>query len=146
MFKPAMRKHICFLTLIVLVTLSGCGGAVTSSTGPVQNPPPSVTKSAKRGVAYDLASPADLAVLSPGASWWYNWFPRPNSAVPADYATRYSMDFYPMLWNGNFNAADIVTYLKANPTIKYMLVLNEPNLVEPGQLDPSAGHPVVAEL
>jgi len=137
MFKPAMRKHICFLTLIALVTLSGCGGsATTSSTGPTQNPPPSVTKSAKRGVAYDLASPADLAVLSPGASWWYNWSPRPNSAVPADYATRYSMDFYPMLWNGNFNAPDIVTYLKANPTIKYMLVLNEPNLVSQANLTP----------
>ncbi len=33
-----------------------------------------------------------------------------------------------MLWNGSFNAADIVTYLQANPGIKYMLVLNEPNV------------------
>ncbi len=118
-----MRKQICFLTFTALAILSGCGSA-------------SVSKSAKRGVAYDLASPVDLAALSPGVSWWYNWSPRPNSAVPADYATRYSTDFYPMLWNGNFNASDIVTYLNANPSIKYMLVLNEPNLVSQANLTP----------
>ena len=33
----------------------------------------------KRGVAYDLASPNDLAALSPGVSWWYNWSLRPNA-------------------------------------------------------------------
>jgi hypothetical protein len=60
-------------------------------------------------------------------SWWYNWTSSPNTAVPADYATTYAMDYYPMLWNGSFNAANIVTYLKANPGIKYMLVLNEPS-------------------
>ncbi len=116
--------------LTVLASVSGCGGSVTTcSTG-------SVSKSAKRGVAYDLASPADLAALSPGVSWWYNWSPRPNSAVPADYATRYSVDFYPMLWNGNFNASDIVAYLRANPSINYMLVLNEPNLVSQANVTP----------
>ena len=69
-------------------------------------------------------------------SWWYNWSPSPNAAVPTDYATRYEMVFYPMLWNGSFNAADIVTYLKANPTIQYMLVLNEPNLVSQSNTTP----------
>jgi hypothetical protein len=84
--------------------------------------------SAKRGVAYDLASPADLKALSPGVTWWYNWGSTPNAKVPADYRTRYRMDYYPMLWNGNFNAASIVAFLKAHPTIHYLLVLNEPNL------------------
>lgn len=109
---------------------------MSSSTGPTQNPHPPAAKSAKRGVAYDLASPADLATLSPGVSWWYNWSPNPNSAVPADYATRYSMDFYPMLWNGNYDATAVVTYLKSNPNIKYMLVMNEPNLTSQANLTP----------
>jgi hypothetical protein len=75
-------------------------------------------------------------VLSPGVSWWYNWSPSPNSAVPSDYATQYGMDFYPMLWNGSFNAASVVSYLKANPGIQYMLVLNEPNLVDQSNMTP----------
>jgi hypothetical protein len=95
-----------------------------------------VAKSAKRGVAYDLASPTDLAALSPGVSWWYNWTSAPNAAVPADYATQYAMDYYPMLWNGNFNATSIVAYLKANPEIKYMLVLNEPSQVGQANMTP----------
>jgi hypothetical protein len=84
--------------------------------------------SAKRGVAYDLAAPADLKALSPGVSWWYNWGSAPNAKVPAGYRARYRMDYYPMLWNGNFDAPGIVAYLKAHPTIRYLLVLNEPNV------------------
>ena len=133
-----MRKQACFLVVAAIVSLTGCGGSgkMSSSTGSTQNPPPTATKSPKRGVAYDLASPADLAALSPGASWWYNWSPNPNSAVPADYATRYSMDFYPMLWNGNYDSAAVVSYLKSNPNIKYMLVMNEPNLTSQANLTP----------
>jgi hypothetical protein len=131
-------KLICFLILTALVSLSGCAGSTTTSgsNGTTQNPPPTATKSAKRGVAYDLASPADMAALSPGVSWWYNWSPNPNLGVPADYATRYSMDFYPMLWNGTYNASTIVSFLKSNPNIKYMLVMNEPNLTSQANLTP----------
>jgi hypothetical protein len=46
------------------------------------------------------------------------------------------MDFYPMLWNGSFNAVNVVAFLKANPGIKYMLVLNEPNLVSQSNMTP----------
>ena len=48
------------------------------------------------------------------------------------------MDYYPMLWNGNFNDASIVAYLKANPGIKYMLVLNEPSQVGQANMTPQA--------
>lgn len=133
---------VVFCTLL----LAGCGDHISSvssgtgggSGGGTANPPPvsTPTKSAKRGIAYDLASPADLAVLSPGVSWWYNWSPSPNPAVSSDYATRYFMDFYPMLWNGNFDANQITSYLKANPNIKYLLVLNEPNLLDQANMTP----------
>ncbi|MDP5238721.1 glycoside hydrolase family protein [Uliginosibacterium sp. 31-16] len=94
-------------------------------------------KSSKRGIAYDLASVEDLAVLSPGVSWWYNWSPKPNTSLPADVRSKYAMDFYPMLWNGNFDATAVETFLAANPQIKYLLVMNEPNLVDQANLTPS---------
>src|SRR5271155_2762830 len=77
--KRQIRKYICFLALTALAVVCGCGAGANSSTaspvGPTQNPssPVPAAKSAKRGVAYDLADPADFAALSPGVSWWYNW-------------------------------------------------------------------------
>ena len=46
------------------------------------------------------------------------------------------MDFYPMLWNGNYDSTAVVAFLKANPNIKYMLVMNEPNLTSQANLTP----------
>jgi len=95
-----------------------------------------INKSMKRGIAYDLADPPDFAALSPGVSWWYNWSSQPNKQAPSDYATRYQMDFHPMLWNGNFDPNAVEAYLKAHPNIKYMLVMNEPNLTDQANLTP----------
>jgi hypothetical protein len=139
------RRALIVVAAWICVGLSGCGSsgsgpaATTSGSGTVgagssQSAP--TARSAKRGIAYDLASSADLAVLSPGVSWWNNWSPSPNSAVPTDYSTRYAMDFYPMLWNGNFNAANVTSFLTANPGIKYVLVLNEPNLADQANMTP----------
>jgi putative glycosyl hydrolase len=131
------------LLLAACAVLCNCGGAAdttsttTGSTGTTGTPSnPSTMKSAKRGIAYDLADPADFAALSPGVSWWYNWSPQPNTSVPANYESQYAMDFYPMLWNGNFNSANVVAFLKANPSIQYILVLNEPNLTDQANLTP----------
>jgi hypothetical protein len=95
-----------------------------------------VARSAKRGVAYDLADPLDFAALSGGVSWWYNWGSQPNKMVPADYVAQYGMDYYPMLWSGNYSTASIEAFLRANPGIKYLLVLNEPNLTSQSNLTP----------
>jgi hypothetical protein len=95
---------------------------------PTPTPTPAPTKSAKRGIAYDLADPADMAALSPGVSWWYNWSASPNPAAPSNYVALYGMDFYPMLWNGSFNAASVEAFLQAHSEIQYILVLNEPNV------------------
>ena len=100
-------------------------------------PVSSFAQSAKRGIAYDLAAPADMAAVAPGVSWWYNWGTTPNPGVPDNYLTQYHMDYYPMLWNGNFNAASVVAYLKANPQIHYLMVLNEPNVGGQSYLTPT---------
>lgn len=134
--KPFIYKAAITLGLAVGAFLTGCGAAVDPASKSSTLQPASTVKSAKRGVAYDLATPVDLAVLAPGVSWWYNWSSNPNPGAPADYATKYDMDFYPMLWNGNFNSASVIAYLKANPSIKYILVLNEPNLTSQANLTP----------
>ncbi len=91
-------------------------------------PPGALAKSAKRGIAYDLASAADIAAVSPGVSWWYNWASAPNGGVPGIYTTQYSMDYYPMLWNGSFDASAVIAFIRAHPDVHYLLVLNEPNV------------------
>ena len=109
--------------LLIVAAVAACSSAASTSTSST------LSKSAKRGVAYDLASPADLAALSPGVSWWYNWSPYPNAAVPANYATQYGMQFEPMLWTFNFTVSGMQTN-------GYILVLNEPNLVTQANVTP----------
>ena len=134
-----MRKsRFIFRVSALLLTVFATTLALHAS-GPAaaaQESSASTAKSAKRGIAYDLADPADLTALSPGVSWWYNWASAPNTAVPADYSTRYGMDYFPMLWNGSFNAMAIESLLKANPNIKYLMVLNEPNLTDQSNMTP----------
>ena len=135
--------RISFSTIAALATLwtapglaqgSNAGSGLAAPDNTVAST--TATKSAKRGIAYDLASPADMAALAPGVNWWYNWTSTPNKGVPSNYLTQYQMDYYPMLWNGNFNASSIVAFLLANPTIHYLLVLNEPNVGGQSYLTP----------
>jgi hypothetical protein len=128
-----MKNALRALVLLALAACSSGPAAVTSHGTSTAS-----AKSAKRGIAYDLADSADFAALAPGVSWWYNWSPSPNTAAPADYASRFNMTFYPMLWNGSFNATAVVAYLQANPGIQYMLVLNEPNLSSQANMTPQA--------
>jgi Glycosyl hydrolase catalytic core len=121
---------------ILALALAACGSGPAAATSHGTSTP--TGKSAKRGIAYDLADSADFAALAPGVSWWYNWATAPNSATPADYSSRFGMDFYPMLWNGNVDPTAIVAYLQANPGIKYMLVLNEPNITSQANMTPQA--------
>jgi hypothetical protein len=127
------------LAALSAAALASCGhdpGGGTTDAGGTGVPVAPGSKSPKRGVAYDLASANDLAALSPGVSWWYDWGPRPNTAVPADYRARYGMDFIPMLWNGSFDATAIESFIRAHPDIKYLLLLNEPNLADQANLKP----------
>jgi Glycosyl hydrolase catalytic core len=123
-------------TLLVLLTLAACSSGPSAATSDTNNDIP--PKSAKRGIAYDLADSADFAALAPGVSWWYNWGPNPNGAAPSDYMTRFNMEYDPMLWNFTFDSSAIVSYLKANPSIKYLLVLNEPNITSQANVTPDS--------
>ena len=130
--QPAVvagKHRMVTLRMGLVLLLSACGGR--PAPGPESALQPAAAKSLKRGIAYDVASAADLAALAPGVSWWYNWSPSPNGGVPGDYNARYGMDFVPMIWNGNFNSADVEARIRTNPQAKYLLVMNEPNLTAP---------------
>jgi len=105
-------------------------------TAPASGSGPGLGKSAKRGVAYDLATEQDMDALAPGVSWWYDWGLRPNAGAPPDHATRFRMDFIPMLW-GDFNDSQALAFLQAHPEIRHLLLLNEPNLVDQADLTPT---------
>ena len=115
--------------------------APTPPPAPLPPPPPApgpaAAKSAKRGVAYNFQSLADLQALQTGVSWFYNWGSKPDSLLPANAATQVAMDYIPMLWNGSYDAPTVEAYIKANPNIKYLLVMNEPNLVDQANLTPA---------
>jgi hypothetical protein len=107
------------------------------ASGPTPPPPPATAKSAKRGIAYDLASAQDFQALSAGTSWWYNWSSTPNGSAPSNTLTAYAMGYVPMLWNANYDAPTVEAYLKAHPDIQYLMVLNEPNLTDQSNLTPA---------
>jgi hypothetical protein len=71
-------------------------------------------------------------------SWWYNWSPSPSSEAPPDVASLHGMDFVPMMWNFSYESADIEALLLAQPQIKHLLVLNEPNLIDQANMSPAA--------
>jgi hypothetical protein len=61
-------------------------------------------------------------------SWWYNWADAPSGGTVSQLSSQYAMDFIPMLWGEQFNDAQITQMLLANPQIRFLLALNEPNL------------------
>lgn len=128
-----INKILIFLLIIFLI--SGCNKE--DSTRP-PDPIAQITKSPKRGIAYDLKFSADLDTLKSGVSWWYNW--NHSSTAPTDYYSTYKMEFIPMLWGGNTSTNDMTivkSFILAHPEIEYLLVMNEPNLVDQANRTPT---------
>ena len=70
-------------------------------------------------------------------SWWYNWGIKPGAAGTVDaLAAAYQVDYFPMLWDENADPAAMTAYLLANPGIRYLLLMNEPNLTDQANLSP----------
>jgi hypothetical protein len=93
-------------------------------------------KSIKRGIAYGSHSEADMAAISEGVCWWYNWYHQPESGV-ANVYQNYDMDFVPMTWNNGFNEAGLRAYYAGHPNAKYLLGFNEPNFTAQANMKPS---------
>ncbi|MCX6149341.1 MAG: glycosyl hydrolase [Ignavibacteriales bacterium] len=130
--------HFCklFIVIILLYIFPGCKDKSTENDGNNEIP---INKSPKRGIAFDLTSTADMASLSKGVSWWYNWYLIPNSKVPAKYNQTYGMDFIPMLWGGNPSNTDLIiikNFILSHSEVQYLLVMNEPNLTNQANRTP----------
>ena len=126
---------------IVLISVSLVFGACkeSSPTKP-EDITPAVTKSQKRGIAFDLVSTADFTAISKGVSWWYNWAPTANAKIQGNYSQTYQMDFIPMLWGGNTSSSDmqkVKAFIISHPEVKYLLVMNEPNLTDQANRTPA---------
>jgi hypothetical protein len=94
----------------------------------------------KRGIAYVRCiadagssvcynSDTDLAALSAGMSWWYNWSTQPDSYAGA------GLDFVPMIWGGNFDPITLAAQVPASA--KYLLTFNEPESGSQSNLTPA---------
>lgn len=90
-------------------------------------------KSYKRGVSENkFQYKAQLEVVSPGVSWFYNW----ANTIGSYIVDQEYMEFVPMCWNGNFNEDNIRAYAKAHPNCKYLLGFNEPNFTAQANMTP----------
>jgi hypothetical protein len=75
----------------------------------------------------------DVAALSPGVSWGYNWG-HSGSGNESAFKT-YGLEFVPMAWSG-LDKTSIRNYLSSHPEIKYILGFNEPNFKNQSNLTP----------
>ena len=124
-----------YAVILILLLFSGCkkSDEVTGN-----NNTQKYTKSFKRGIAYNLTSEADMKALAGGVSWWYNWSTYTNA--PKNYYSSYEMEFIPMLWGGSTSDNDMLlvkTIILEHNEIKYLLVLNEPNLTDQANRTPA---------
>lgn len=91
------------------------------------------SKSEKRGVSENqFQFKAQLEAVAPGASWYYNW----GSKVGRYLADETVLEFVPMCWNANYDAAAIREYVGAHPEVKYLLGFNEPNFTAQANMSP----------
>lgn len=96
---------------------------------------PTSAKSPKRGVSEnEFQFKAQMAAVAPGTTWFYNWGP----SVGGYLANETYMEFVPMCWNGNYDAAKIRDYVGKHPEVKYLLGFNEPNFTAQANMTPAA--------
>lgn len=94
-----------------------------------------MTKSAKRGVAFNFSVADDLPLLTDAISWDYNWGNDQNSFA-ASWMDEEKVEFCPMCWSNNYNANRIRAYVQTHPQTKYLLAYNEPNLTDQANMTP----------
>jgi putative glycosyl hydrolase len=110
------------------------GSAGTSGTDAGTGTDAGDITSRKRGIAYGYHSDADLAALSAGIGWWYNWAAKPDGTLMTGYPGL-GVEFVPMVWGGTFDVATLEKQVPAGA--KYLLTFNEPNFGSQANLTPA---------
>jgi len=132
--------RMVYRLLIILFTINltsiGCEKN-THNPENMEDDPLYIEKSFKRGISYNLTDPADFDTLKSSVSWWYNWYW--TTEASENYYVDYQMEFIPMFWGGNTSLlaiSNVKSYIFDHPEIKYLLVLNEPNLIDQANRTP----------
>lgn len=103
---------------------TGGGGSGATGGGPGSHP-----TGCKRGVAYGYHSKADMQVLAPAVSWWYNWAHEPDEGLKPDVYKTLGVEYVPMVWGGGgldtAQAAKIAGEIPEGA--QFLLGFNEPN-------------------
>jgi hypothetical protein len=89
------------------------------------------TKSPKRGICGD-ASPADLAILAPYTTWYYDWGVEPPAVSQGQLS---GIEWVPMAWNAPSNLTDFENRIPAGSL--YLLGFNEPNFLSQANMTPA---------
>ena len=104
-------------------------------------------RSEKRGVSFNLSQLADVKVLAPGISWYYNWG-NTISEYFDGIITENNIMFIPMFWNGvdSASCARVRTLKLRHPELEYILGFNEPNLADQAKMTPAECAPKWMQL
>lgn len=129
-----MNKNVIINILLaawLLVCFVACSEKSELESYVLSDSPRELPRSIKRGVSFSFAGnpDVDILLLSSCISWSYNWGPDVTENVNKLF-NLYNLDFFPMAWNGNFDADRIRTYKLLNPQCEYILAFNEPNLTD----------------
>jgi len=100
--------------------------------------------SCKRGVAYGHHSIADLAALSAGVSWWYNWDFRPDPDLRAGAYQEDGVEYVPMIWGAASDRDAARAAIGSDATA--LLGFNEPNFGAQANLSAKAAAALWPEL
>ena len=127
---PLLRRGLGRSLVFVFFLLLASCTPDTPQGYTLSDAPREQVRSGKRGVSYAFTlAEVDAPLLGGGVSWFYNWGPDISSEVQAATEAQ-GMDFYPMAWNGSFDADRIRTYKATHPQCEYLLAFNEPNLTD----------------
>jgi len=136
-FSTPLTRWIPVLLIVLFMGIAG--SCEDEPTGPAipGDTIQTIQKSPKRGLSYNLTNALDLDTLKRGVSWWYNWYH--STSAPQGYYEDYQMEFIPMIWGGNPSLASVTAakaFILAHPEVDYLLVMNEPNLVDQANRTP----------
>lgn len=118
-------------------SVTGTDTHLDSASEPIQ------IKSCKRGVAYGHHSLADMTVLAPGISWWYNWYFSPDSELGNSWHDL-NVEFVPMRWGNNYDIEDVANGIPDDA--RTILGFNEPNFYSQANLSAAQSAAMWPEL
>jgi hypothetical protein len=143
--KKSGLENGSFYSVVVTANKEGYksvdSGLGQQKPGVVTNPGGGGDGTNKRGVSYNFTtgntSAADMALLAPGISWFYDWGTSPNSAAQSA-ANANNVAYVPMAWNAQSAVlTNLRAYISAHPEIEYLLAYNEPNLTDQANMTPA---------